>query len=172
MLDEIERVEYCVQDSQNRVELDVGKGSPLFNLAAAMSDETEHLVEEGWDPDETQASESQLREHEERIAQTDVVHLSMQQGRTDTQVGVVNGNDNTRGSGEVSTEVSGDEDEGSAGGEEQERQTTDKHKGQQGEGPSSRQGLNPRGEGTSSGQGKQPQEEPRRRKRQLNVVGQ
>ena len=53
MLDEIERVEYCVQDSQNRVELDVGKGSPLFNLAAAMSDETEHLVEEGWDPDET-----------------------------------------------------------------------------------------------------------------------
>ena len=57
MLDKKKRVvEYCVEDTVlKRVELDVGKGAPLFNLAAAMSDQTEHPVEEGWDPDELHA---------------------------------------------------------------------------------------------------------------------
>ena len=148
MKEEIEKVEYCALDSQGRVELDAGKGAQLFNLAAAMCDEADERLDETYDADATYATESQFERHRERVEGQDDALVSVETGVTGSQQAVVNGTC----SGEVSTEVSGDEDEGSAGGEEQERQTTDKHKGQQGEGPSSRQGLNPRGEGTSSGQ--------------------
>jgi len=161
MKEEIEKVEYCALDSQGRVELDAGKGAQLFNLAAAMCDEADERLDETYDADATYATESQFERHRERVEGQDDALVSVETGVTGSQQAVVNGTC----SGEVSTEVSGDEDEGSAGGEEQERQTTDKHKGQQGEGPSSREGLNPRGEGTSSRQGKQPEEQQRRPKR-------
>ena len=39
MFEEIGRIQYSVQDDQDRVVLGVGQGAQLFNLAGAMSDE-------------------------------------------------------------------------------------------------------------------------------------
>jgi hypothetical protein len=142
MFEEISRIEYSVRDSEDRVVLDVGKGAQLFNLAAAMSDEPDQRFDEpdqrfdeAYDPDATQASESQVRGYQERMGQPDPVELSMQESfGLSSQLAVVNGRGHDgSGSRETSTHPSGDE----------------------GEGPSSGQRLNPRDEGTSSGQQQQ-----------------